>query len=1415
MVQQHPPASTSHHTHLVGQSPDIQALRQSIARLVAFDTPGNSAVPTVLLQGETGTGKGLVARTIHSSGPRASGPYVEVNCAAIPDTLLEAELFGFEAGAFTDAKRPKAGLFEAATGGALFLDEIDALPLALQGKLLTAIEEKRFRRLGAIEARHVDVKLIVATQADLSRHVAAGRFRADLYYRLAVVLLTVPPLRLRGDDIALLAQHFLEHYADVHGVRLKSLSPAAVTWLCHYDWPGNVRELSHLLERVTLLHAETSIAPDMLERLVLPRPQVDALALATSAAPEPQPHDEAERIRQVLRETGGNVLRAARLLGISRGALRYRMQLYGLERRRETDTVLTVDSQEPTVSVPPRRAAPPRSAALIPAVRWEQKMVVVLAIDVLLPSAEGLVVTTPYEPWTLVTAWERGIAEKVQGFGGVLVQHTASLFVGLFGLPRALEQMPLRAVQAAFSIHNVLAEQDVTEGVTPEVRVAGHLGAVLVDTQTNRSPGPWLAVGETLSLPVRLLGHAAAGEVLVSAHIGRLLEGVFECHKRPVSLGATTPLLEVYAVRGLRSRRSRLAGLGARPRSRFVGRDRELAALHALLAHVTQGRGQVIGIVGEAGLGKSRLLYEFHESFSGPSKPVTYLEGFCLSYGSVMPYLPILDLLRYTCDILETDTIATVVRKVHAALENLGIAPENSAPYLLQLLGVTEARERLSGLPPETIKARAFELLRQMCFNASQRQPLIITIENVHWIDKTSEDFIHSLVDSLAQTSILFLATYRPGYRPPWLDKSYATQLSLQPLAAQESLQVVQSLCPSEPLPAPLTQTLLGKAEGNPFLLEEMVQALLDQNVFAKAGQNVLEVQFPATVQGVLSARMDRLDDAAKALLQTVAVFGRDFSWRLLRQVVDYPEDDLRRLLATLQHAEFLYAQPTLLEPEYTFKHALTQEVAYQSLRLDQRMALHERTAQAIERLFHDRLEEYYSELAHHYHCSGNTILAVTYLQRAGQQAAQRSAYTEAISHLHVALELLNKLPDTPERLQHELTIQTTLGPALIVIRGQAAPEVQRVYARARALCREAGETSQLFPVLWGLWVYYVVRAELQTARELAEQLLALGQRSQDTALLLAAYRALGVTLFWRGEFAAAQAYLEQGINLYDLQQHRALALLYGEDLGVGCLAYAACATWLLGYPARALAHSDEALALARRLEHPVSLARALTFAAALHHLRREPQAAQAKAQEAMSIASTQGFAFWLGESTLYHGWALAELGQTEAGIAQMQQGLHASRATGAEVSRPYWLVPLAAVYGKAGQAEVGLGVLTDMLAATSKADEHYYGAELLRLRGELLLQDSATETVEARRREAESNFAQALDIARQQQAKALELRAAMGMGRLWSAQGKTRQAYQLVADVYHWFTEGLETADLQEARQLLAEFASRLPERS
>jgi predicted ATPase len=505
--------------------------------------------------------------------------------------------------------------------------------------------------------------------------------------------------------------------------------------------------------------------------------------------------------------------------------------------------------------------------------------------------------------------------------------------------------------------------------------------------------------------------------------------------------------------------------------------------------------------------------------------------------------------------------------------------------------------------------------------------------------------------------------------------------------------------------------------------------------------------------------------------------------------------------LGRLVEAEIVYQRGVPPQATYTFKHALIQAAAYESLLKSTRQQYHQRIAQTLEAQFPEAIDTQPELLAHHYTEAGLREQALPYWHHAGQRALQHSAHQEAVQHLTTALELLATLPETPGRAQQELDLQMALGPAVIATRGPAAPEVERLYARAQVLCQQVGETPQLLPTLRGLCWFYRTRGVLPTARELGEQLYRLAQRAADPTHLLEAHDALGSTLLFLGAYAAARTHLEQGIALADPAEQRAQALRYGVAPGVWCRDLAAWALWCLGYPTQAVQRTQEARALAQGLDHPPSLAFAQFYAVALHHRRREVPTVQAQAEVLLTLATVHGFPQHRGFGTFFRGWALAMQGQRAVGPAQMHQGLEAIVATGLRLGRPEFLVLLAEATGHAGQVAEGLRLLAEALAAFEESGRGDALAEAYRLQGTLLLRQPAPDVAQA-----EACFQQALTIARRQQATSWELRATVSLARLWQQQGKQAEARELLAPVYNWFTEGFDTADLQEAKALLEE---------
>jgi predicted ATPase len=735
---------------------------------------------------------------------------------------------------------------------------------------------------------------------------------------------------------------------------------------------------------------------------------------------------------------------------------------------------------------------------------------------------------------------------------------------------------------------------------------------------------------------------------------------------------------------------------------------------------------------------------------------------------------------------------------------------EETMPLFATLLSVPlpDYRYPPLSLAPQRLKQKTLETLLAILLEQAAEHPTLLIVEDLHWVDPTTVEWLSLVIDQIPTTSLCLLMTCRPEFQSPWGSRSYLTQMTLNRLPRAQVAQMVELLADraigGTPFPTDAMQHLVEKSDGIPLFIEEMTKTVLESAILtADQGEYVLTgpvsaVAIPATLQDSLMARLDRLV-TAKGIAQLGATLGRHFSYALLQAVAQLDEETLQRELQRLVTAELLYQRGVPPQATYLFKHALIQDVAYQSLLKSTRQQYHQKVAQVLEGQFPEVAATQPEVLAQHYTEAGLAAPAIHYWQRAGQRAIERSAYQEALSHLRTGIEVLSTLPDTAERTRQELLLQMTLGPVWIALKGYAAPEVEQAYARARTLCHHVGDTPQFFPVLRGLWWFSLLRGELQTARELGEQLLSLAQRVHDPALLLEAHYALGNTLNYLGELAAAQASLVQGIALYDRQQHSAHTLLYSQDPGVACLSYAAQTLWLLGYPEQALQRSHEALTLAQEVAHPLSLAYALFFAAWLHQLRREVPLAQARSEAVISLAAEHGFVHWGALGTVLRGWICATQGQAEEGMAQIYQGLAAWQATGARGVRPLLLALLAEAYEQGEQAEEGLRALTKALAEVEHTGERRHEAELYRLKGALLLAQSVDHTAEA-----EACFHRALDVARCQQAKSLELRAAMSLARLWQGQGKRTAAYELLAPVYNWFTEGFDTADLQEAKTLL-----------
>jgi predicted ATPase len=609
-------------------------------------------------------------------------------------------------------------------------------------------------------------------------------------------------------------------------------------------------------------------------------------------------------------------------------------------------------------------------------------------------------------------------------------------------------------------------------------------------------------------------------------------------------------------------------------------------------------------------------------------------------------------------------------------------------------------------------------------------------------------------------------------------------------------------------LPDEILRQLAEKTDGVPLYVEEMTKTVLESGILKETNgqyeliESVASLAIPATLQDSLMSRLDRLG-TAKSIAQQAAVIGRQFSYALLQTVSQLDDTVLERELGLLVEAELVYQRGLLPQATYTFKHALIQDTAYESLLRSTRQGYHRRIAEVLEEQFPETAGTQPELLAHHYTESGLNEQAVGYWQQAGERAVERSANAEAIEHYTKALEGLRTLPETSQRTEQELVLLLALGAPLMMIQGYGSPEAEHVYAQARQLCQKVENSPHLFPALWGYSRVCLHRAEHQVAQEVGEQLLTSAERLHNPARLFEAHFALGAPLLWLGKPEACLFHMETGRSLYDSQQYRALMLRSGHDYEVvGCLTYEALALWFLGYPDRALTRIYEALTRARGLSHPFSQARAFTIATWVHQYRREVQQTREQVEELLVIARAQDFAQWVTLGTIMSGWVLAMQGREE-GVAQISQGLNANRNLSIELAHSYLFSLLTEAYAQMGQREEGLRVLAEALTLVEKNDERVYEAELHRLKGALLLQQSPDNATEA-----EACFRQAITIAQNQSAKSWELRASTSLARLWQSQGKRDEARELLSEMYHWFTEGHDTADLIDAKTLLDELA-------
>jgi predicted ATPase/DNA-binding winged helix-turn-helix (wHTH) protein len=844
------------------------------------------------------------------------------------------------------------------------------------------------------------------------------------------------------------------------------------------------------------------------------------------------------------------------------------------------------------------------------------------------------------------------------------------------------------------------------------------------------------------------------------------------------------------------------------PVSPVVGREEELARLRGYFARASEGIRQIVFVTGEAGIGKTTIVRALLADLVSDRK-VRIGQGQCIEqYGSGEPYMPLLEALVR----LSQETGGEDVREILSRVAPTWLA------QMPALLTDTE-RERLQNVTQGTTQQRMLREMAEALEELTAEVPMVLAFEDLHWSDFSTLELIAAVARRSATARLLIIATYRPvevlanehplrGVKEELQLHRQCWELKLGLLNENDVAAYLSKRFAGQESYAQIATTIHQRTEGNPLFMVNVVDYLVETGGLI----NSRKIEAPPTIQELIERNLERLDTDEQQILEAASVAGVVFSAAAVAAALKRPVIDIETCCARLGRREqFINANGATNWPDGTvaasfrFLHGLYEQVIYNRIPAGWRADLHRRIAERAERAFGDGACEIAAELAHHYTQAGLKEQALLYWQQAGVRASERSANAEAISHFTTALQMLTGLPDTTERAARELKLHMLLGPALIAAKGNGSLEVERAYLVACELCERLNESHQLFPVLFNLRSFYLVRGEIMRAHELSKQLLNLAQTENDTDHLIEAHLALGNSSALLGILVPGRIQFEQALQLYDPKQHRSHISLYGLDPAVFCLARISWLLWHLGFPDQALQRIEETINLAKEVRHPQSLAVALLHASDIQYFRHEWRSAQLSAEEVAKLCAEHGFAGLLGQADTHAGQAVARRGYPEEGMAQVQKGLNAMQAAGGVLFQAYFLGSLARACGAAGRSGDGLKAVAEAHTIISKTGERLYESELWRLKGELLVQVNRLDLGD----EAEECFLKAIEISRQQEAKAWELRSTTSLARLLRDTGRANEARKTLTEIYNWFTEGFDTGDLKDAKALLDELSA------
>jgi class 3 adenylate cyclase/tetratricopeptide (TPR) repeat protein len=1043
-------------------------------------------------------------------------------------------------------------------------------------------------------------------------------------------------------------------------------------------------------------------------------------------------------------------------------------------------------TRQPVTAVPPW-----------PAADAERRQVTVMFCDLVGSTA----LSTRLDPEDLrgaISAYHKCVAETVSRFEGFVAKYMGDGVVIYFGYPRAHEDDAEQAVRASLAL--VAAVSQLQASGPMQLRIGIATGVVVVgDLIGQGSAQEQAIVGETPNLAARLQALAEPNTIVIAENTRRQIGALFDlADLGPQSLKGFAEPQRAWRVLSENRALGRFEALRSGA-TVLVGREEELGLLLRRWSQAKAGGGRVALISGEPGVGKSRIAQAMVEHVAG--EPHICLHYFCSPHHQDSALYPVIVQMERAASFLHGDTPGDKLAKLQAVLAATARAMEDVA-LLAELHGLpsTNFAPPLD-VTPQRKKEKTFEALLRRVEGLSRQQPVLMVFEDIHWMDPSSRELLDRTIERLRNWPVLLLGTFRPEFQPPWIGQPHVTMLALARLDARNTAAMVANIDSRGTLPQEIIEEIAERTDGVPLFVEELTKAVLEsgpESAAALSSVPSLVLSVPATLHASLMARLDRLGPAAKDVAQIGAAIGREFGYELLAPIADLGEPQLREVLDRLTSSGLLFARGVPPQSTYTFKHALVRDAAYGTLLRSRRQRLHARIAATLEERFPELVLTQPELLALHSTEAGLAEKAVVYRLQAGQQALARSTMTEAVAQLRKGLDVLAGLPDGSWRRQQELDLQAALGSALTATKGWSAVDVSETFSRARALAEQMNRPEYLVRLITGQYTFHFVRAEHSLTLPLAEQLEKTGEARKDAAAQLLGRSCRGMSHFMFGEFVAARHALERCLALAD-PAHRTVEGLPFDPYTLN-LTWLALTLAYLGYIDQARSRMNEAVAEARRLGHAHSLAHALTFSSWLGWLTDTPME---HVDEVVTLTREHGFPHYLGWALAYRGKSLVAVGKAQEGLALLTQALDVLRATGNGVSMPMLYTWLAEAYAALGQLEEEQRWFDEMAQLIETTEERVSEAELLhRVRGDLL-------NLRGDRAGAERWYREAIAIAKQQSANFLRLRASTSLARLWRDQGKRAEARDMLAPIYGWFTEGLDTPVPKGAKALLDELAS------